>query len=267
MPHQCTLTERDGAILRVKLNRPEKLNALSLQLVAELAEIAADVRNDSAIRAVLLTGAGRAFCTGADLKDPALTGGTGHPGGALVAQTMRSVMNPMIQQWYRLPVPVVVAVNGIASGAGVSLALVGDIVIATESASFSLPFIPKLGIIPDLGATFGLPQRLSAARIKGLMLLGKDVPARTAAEWGLIWDCVEDNAFNAHVTGLSRQLARGATSAIVALKSLLADGQGSALEAQLEREAQAQGTLADTADFREGLDAFRQKREPFFHGR
>jgi 2-(1,2-epoxy-1,2-dihydrophenyl)acetyl-CoA isomerase len=216
---------------------------------------------------VLLTGAGRAFCTGADLKDPALAGATGHPGGAHVAQTLRTVMNPMIQQWYRLPVPVVVAVNGVAAGAGVSLALAGDVVIATESASFSLPFIPRLGIIPDLGATFGLPQRLSVARIKGLTLLGKDVPARTAAEWGLIWDCVEDGAFNAHVTAVSRQLARGPTGAIAALKSLLADGQGSGLEAQLEREAEVQQALADTQDFAEGLNAFRQKREPLFRGR
>ena len=267
MPYHCTLTERDGAILRVRLNRPDKLNALSLQLVRELAEIAAEVRNDPTVRAVLLTGSGRAFCTGADLKDPALAGETGHPDGTLVAHLLRTVMNPMIQQWYRLPVPVVVAVNGVAVGAGISLALVGDIVIATESASFSLPFIPRLGIIPDLGATFGLQQRLSVARIKGLTLLGKDVPARVAAEWGLIWDCVEDNAFNAHVTAVTRQLARGPTSAIVALKSLLADGQGASLEAQLEREAQVQATLADSQDFHEGLDAFRQRREPFFRGR
>ncbi len=265
MAHQHTL-ERDGAVLRVKLNRPDKLNALSGQLVRELSEVAAIVRSDTAIRAVLLTGGGRAFCTGADLKDPELTSESGHPDGAHVAHTLRTVMNPMIQQWHRLPVPVVVAVNGLATGAGVSLALVGDIVIATESASFSLPFIPKLGIIPDLGATFGLMQRLGIARLKGLTLLGADIPARTAAEWGLIWDCVEDGAFHAHATALARDLARGPTSAIVALKSLLADGQALGLEAQLEREAQVQALLADTQDFREGLEALRQKRPPSFRG-
>jgi 2-(1,2-epoxy-1,2-dihydrophenyl)acetyl-CoA isomerase len=267
MTHQCTLTERDNAVLRVTLNRPEKLNALSLQLVTELSEIADDIRNDATIRAVLLTGAGRAFCTGADLKDPGLAGLTGHPARAQVSHALRSTMNPMMQRWYRLPVPVVVAVNGVAAGAGVSLALVGDIVTATESATFSLPFATRLGIIPDLGATFGLPRHLSAARIKGLTLLGGDIPARTAVEWGLIWSYVGDNVFADHATATARQLARGPTRAIAALKTILADGKGASLESLLEREADLQSLLADTDDFREGLDAFREKREPNFRGK
>ena len=267
MAHQCILAQRDGAVLRVTLNRPDKLNALNLQLVTELAEVAADVRWDGTVRAVLLTGSGRAFCTGADLKDSALSGEPGKPAGAHVAHTMRTVINPMIQHWYRLPVPVVVAVNGMVTGAGISLALAGDIVVATESASFSLPFIPRLGIIPDLGATFSLPQRISAARVSGLALLGEPISARMAAEWGLIWASVGDDAFNAHATALSHRLASAPTRAIVAMKTLLADGPGQSLEAQLEREAQIQGALADTQDFQEGMGAFRDKRDPKFEGR
>jgi len=267
MRNPFTLVERDGATLRVTLNRPDKLNALSLQMASELARIAADVRNDATIRAVLLTGTGRAFCTGADLSDPAIAGPSGYPGGELIAKTLLTTVNPMMQQWYRLPVPVVVAVNGVAAGAGVSLALVGDIVTAAESASFTLQFIPRLGIVPDLGATFGLPQRISVARMKGLALLGNTLPARKALEWGLIWDCVEDLALHNHSLALARQLARGPTSAIAAFKSMLADGQSASLEAQLEREAQIQKVLADTQDFHEGLTAFRQKRDPSFHGK
>jgi 2-(1,2-epoxy-1,2-dihydrophenyl)acetyl-CoA isomerase len=258
---------RDGAVLRVVLNRPSKLNALSLELVTQLTAAAAEVRADSGIRAVLLSGTGRAFCTGADLTDAALVGGGGAPLGDEVAERMETSMNPLMRSWYRLPVPVVVAVNGIAAGAGVSLALVGDIVTAATSATFSLPFIPKLGLVPDLGATWGLPLRLGAARVKGLSLLGTPLPARTAVEWGLIWDCVEDASLDSHASALAQQLANGPTAAIAGLKSLLADGVGASLEAQLEREALVQRSLGDSHDFREGLAAFRGKRAPQFRGK
>jgi len=268
MSQPTVRTERTGAILRVTLDRPEKLNALNLPLIAELTRIAADVHGDPTVRAVVLTGAGRAFCAGADLKDPELAGGDGtRPDGTHVARTLRNSVNPMIEQWYRLPVPVIVAVNGVASGAGVSLALVGDIVTAAESASFGLPFISRLGIVPDLGATYGLPQRLSAARIKGLALLGESISAQVAAEWGLIWNCVADAELAGHVNALAERLANGPTCAIAALKSLLADAPGTSLVVQLERETLAQGKLADSEDFHEGLEAFRQKRTPKFHGR
>jgi 2-(1,2-epoxy-1,2-dihydrophenyl)acetyl-CoA isomerase len=260
-------TTRDGAVLRVVLNRPEKLNALSLQLVTQLAAAAENIRADSSIRAVLLTATGRAFCTGADLTDNALLSEKFTTLGEEVAERMRTLMNPLIQSWYRLPVPVVAAVNGIAAGAGVSLALVADIVIAAASATFSLPFVPRLGLVPDLGATYGLPQRLSTARLRGLALLGTPLSARTAVEWGLIWEAVEDASLDSHATALARQLASGPTAAIAGLKSLLADGGANSLEAQLEREAVIQRAVADSADFREGLEAFRHKRAPGFLGK
>jgi 2-(1,2-epoxy-1,2-dihydrophenyl)acetyl-CoA isomerase len=260
----CT---RDGALLRVTLNRPEKLNALSLELVTQLARVATDIGNDASIRSVLITGAGRAFCTGADLTDTALVSGTGGSLGEEVSQRLRASMNPLMLSWYRLPVPVVAAVNGIAAGAGVSLALVADIVTAAESATFSLPFVPRLGLVPDLGATYGLPQRLSSARVRGLSLLGTPISARTAVEWGLIWDCVEDSMLAAHASALAQQLAEAPTAAIAGLKSLLTASDDASLETQLEREALVQRALADSEDFREGLAAFRQKRPPRFRGR
>jgi 2-(1,2-epoxy-1,2-dihydrophenyl)acetyl-CoA isomerase len=260
------ITNRDGAVLRVVLNRPEKLNALSLGLVTQLAAAAENIRADPSIRAVLLTATGRAFCTGADLTDSALLSEKFTSLGEEVAERMRSVMNPLMQSWYRLPVPVVAAVNGITAGAGVSLALTADIVVAAASATFSLPFVPRLGLVPDLGATFGLTQRLSTARLRGLALLGTPINAHTAVEWGLIWETVEDAALESHALALAQQLASGPTAAIVGLKSLLADGAAS-LEAQLEREAVIQRALADSEDFREGLAAFRQKRTPVFRGK
>jgi 2-(1,2-epoxy-1,2-dihydrophenyl)acetyl-CoA isomerase len=261
------ITTRDGPVLRVMLNRPEKLNALSFELVGQLATVATDVRADPGIRAVLLTGRGRAFCTGADLTDTALASGNRASLGEEVAERLRVAMNPLIQSWYRLPVPVVAAVNGIAAGAGVSLALVGDVITAAASATFSLPFIPRLGLAPDLGATYGLPLRLSDARVRGLSLLGTPISARTAVEWGLIWDCVEDASLDSHASALAQQLATSATAAIAGLKSLLLDGRNSSLEAQLEREALVQRVLGDSDDFHEGLTAFRQKRPPQFRGK
>jgi 2-(1,2-epoxy-1,2-dihydrophenyl)acetyl-CoA isomerase len=258
---------RDGALLRVVLNRPEKLNALSLELVAQLSAAAVDIHNDPSIRAVLLTGTGRAFCTGADLNDTALVSGGSGSLGDEVAERLRTSMNPLMQSWYGLPVPVVAAVNGIAAGAGVSLALAADVVIAAASATFSLPFIPRLGLVPDLGATYGLPQRLSDARVRGLSLLGTPISARTAVDWGLIWDCVEDAALEAHALALTKQLANGPTAAMAGLKSLLAQGGGASLQEQLEREAVVQRSLADSEDFREGLAAFREKRAPGFRGK
>ncbi len=261
------ITNRDGAVLRVVLNRPDKLNALSLGLVTQLAAAAENIRVDRSIRAVLLSATGRAFCTGADLTDTALLSEKFTSLGEEVAERMRSVMNPLMQSWYRLPVPVVAAVNGIAAGAGVSLALVADIVIGAASATFSLPFVPRLGLVPDLGATYALPQRLSTARLRGLALLGTPITARTAVEWGLIWEAVEDTSLDSHAMAIAQQLATGPTAAIAGLKTLLADGGAGGLEAQLEREAVIQRALADSEDFREGLAAFRHKRAPAFRGR
>ncbi len=267
MQYETLLFERRGAVAHVTLNRPERLNALDQQLVAELTAAAAAIAADPAIRAAVLSGAGRAFCAGADLMRGGVRDAADGDRGAAVGASMREQFNPMISAWYRLPVPVVAAVNGIAAGAGVSLALVGDIVLAARSASFAQLFAPKLGLMPDLGSTFHLARMVGTARAKGLALLGDPLPAEEAARWGLIWACCDDAALPAEAQSIAERFARGPTQAYRRIKAVFNDAAPRSLEEQLEREAVLQTELADTEDFAEGLSAFLAKRPPQFQGR
>jgi len=268
------LVERHESLLSVTLNRPERLNALNQAMVDELKEVAESAAADKAVRAVLLTGAGRAFCSGADLLEGQLLGtseasaavGRAPSPGERVAQSLRQHFNPMVLAWWNLTVPVVVAVNGVAAGAGASLALAGDLVLAGQSASFVQLFAPKVGLMPDLGSTFYLPRLVGTARAKGLALLGEPLSAPDAAAWGLIWGCVPDEALHERAVSLARRLATGPTQAFRAIKQTFNDQPAASLAEQLEREAQLQPVLADTRDFAEGLTAFRAKRAPRFSG-
>ncbi len=257
--------ERRDSIAYVTLNRPTKLNALSLGMVDDLRAAAETIAADSRMRAVLLTGAGRAFCSGADLTGDFLSG-AGGGFGASIGVGLREHFNPMVNAWYELPVPVVVAVNGVAAGAGVSLALLGDIVLAARSASFLQLFAPKLGLMPDLGSTFHLARLVGTARAKGLALLGEALTAADAAQWGLIWACVEDAALPEQAQLLARRLAAGPTQAYKRIKQVFNEPDGRSLQEQLAREASAQAELADTEDFGAALAAFRSKRAPSFTG-
>jgi len=269
--------ERRDAIAAVTLNRPDRLNALNESLIAELRAAAAAISADADVRAVLLTGSGRAFCSGADLMRGGIldigtaNGATANPvsisPGAAVGASLRDHFNPMVSAWYDLPVPVVVAVNGIAAGAGASLALSGDLVLAGRSAKFLQLFAPKLGLLPDLGSTFHLPRLVGTARAKGLALLGGELSASQAAEWGLIWACVDDAALADEALTLAQTLAAGPTQAYARIKAVLNVGLPHRLDEQLAIETEAQAALADTEDFSEGLLAFRGKRAPRFKGR
>jgi len=267
MSYQTLNVEWVDSVARVTMNRPEKLNAFSRELIAELIDAAAAIRANSAIRAVLLTGAGRGFCAGADLAPGGLLGDKTKSIGQNVGAVLRSQFNPMIQSWNDLPLPVVVAVNGIAAGAGVSMALVGDIVVAARSATFVQLFAPKLGLIPDLGATFHLPRMLGTARAKGLALLGEPLSAADAVAWGLIWECVDDDALQARALEIARRLAAGPTQAYRRIKLMFNAEPPADLAGQLAIEALAQEQLGDTADFLEGVTAFKDKRAPTFTGR
>ncbi|HLW25358.1 MAG TPA: enoyl-CoA hydratase-related protein [Steroidobacteraceae bacterium] len=265
-PTTLTLERRDS-LLTVTLNRPERLNALNRILVDELREVATHVASEGTVRAVLLSGAGRAFCSGADLlEDQLLAASSGPSAGERVARSLREHFNPMVLAWWNLSVPVVVAVNGVAAGAGASLALAGDIVIAARSASFVQLFAPKVGLMPDLGSTYYLPRLVGTARAKGLALLGEPLSAADAASWGLIWRCVPDEELLDQATALAQRLASGPTQAFRAIKRVLNDEPAASLAEQLEREAVEQPRLADTHDFAEGLSAFRDKRPPRFTG-
>ena len=266
MEYATLLFERRERVAHVTLNRPERLNALNLQLVEDLRAAAAAVEADEQIRAVLLTGAGRAFSSGADLmQDDFLEASQGSLGENIGAG-LRRHFNPMVSAWYDLSVPVVVAVNGVAAGAGMSLALVGDIVLAARSATFLQLFAPKVGLMPDLGSTYYLPRLVGTARAKGLTLLGDALSAADAAQWGLIWACIEDDALLEHALGLAQRFAAGPTQAFKRIKKMFNQQPAPTLSDQLALEAAAQAQLGDTRDFAEGVRAFRGKRAPQFSG-
>jgi 2-(1,2-epoxy-1,2-dihydrophenyl)acetyl-CoA isomerase len=267
MPFDTLRFERSEGIAYVALNRPERLNALNLALIADLRNAAAAIDADPAVRAVVLTGSGRAFCSGADLMGDDFISDPERSRGENIRSRLQDHFNPMVTDWYRLRVPVVVAVNGIAAGAGVSLALVGDIVVAARSASFLQLFAPKLGLMPDLGSTFHLPRLVGTARAKGLALLGDALTAADAANWGLIWACVDDEVLQSQADSFARRLATGPTQAFRRIKAIFNVELPRTLDEQLAVEAQAQAELGDTEDFAEGVQAFRLKQAPKFKGK
>jgi 2-(1,2-epoxy-1,2-dihydrophenyl)acetyl-CoA isomerase len=259
--------ERRGAVLTVSLNRPQKLNSLSSGLLSDLDACADEIGRDRSVRAVVLTGAGRAFCAGADLSDEGSAPAAGQTLGQWVEERLRAQFNPVVRKWTSLPVPLVVGVNGIAAGAGVSLALLGDLTLAARSASLAVLFTAKLGLAPDMGATHLLPARIGVARTRLLAMTGRAITAEEAERIGLIAECVDDALLSARVAELADELASGPTEAYLAVRELTADGATRDLAEQLEREAAAQRRLGDTRDFAEGVAAFRQKRRPRFQGR
>jgi len=265
MTYETLVYERRGAVAHITLNRPEVLNGLNGAMFSDLNAVFDTVAADTLVRAVLLTGAGRAFCSGADLSAPrdAPAGGTIGDG---VAENMHAVINPLIMRITTLGKPVVAAVNGVTAGGGVGLALACDIVIAAKSASFIQVFGPKLGIVPDMGCTWFLPRLVGRARATGLALLGDRLPAEKAAEWGLIWAVVEDGALMAEAGAIAERLAAGPTRGFGLIKKAFDAAQGNDLGRQLGVEAESQRIAFGTQDTIEGITAFLQKRAANFTG-
>jgi 2-(1,2-epoxy-1,2-dihydrophenyl)acetyl-CoA isomerase len=255
------LLQRDGAIARLILNRPDKLNSLTLDMLGELSAALTDLDSDDTVRAVVLTGTGRGFCAGQDLNDHEAMDDT-----RAVRAVVERHYNPVIRQIRALPQPVIAAVNGIAAGAGCSLALACDIAIATDSAKFTNAFI-NIGLIPDCGGSYFLPRMVGQARALGLSLLGEPIDARTAAEWGLVWKSVPDADFSKEVEALARRLAEMPTAAIALIKHAINVSGHHSLEQQLAVEAELQAQAAETEDYQEGRTAFLGKRKPRFIGR
>jgi len=264
MSQEPLLCERDGDVAILRFNIPARLNPLTMPLQQALRAALARLRDAGDVGALVLTGAGRSFCVGADLGSMGADAGADASLGQRTADAMEALSNPLIEDLRSLPFPVVSAVNGAAAGAGVGIALAADVVLAARSAYFYLPFMPRLGIVPDLGTTWFLERLVGRARALGLSMLGERLPAEQAAQWGLIWSCVDDGALQAQALALAQRLARLPAHAAVELRAAYESAARQPLADQLRYEAQRQRELIDRPTFAEGVQAFLEKREPVF---
>ncbi len=251
----------DGASARLTLNRPDRLNSFNGVMHDELRDALSRTVGDGA-RVLVLTGAGRGFCAGQDLGDRQVA-----PDGsrADLGDSIERHYKPLVLALRSQPIPVVAAVNGVAAGAGASIALACDLVIAARSASFIQAFC-RLGLVPDSGATWFLPRLVGPARALGLAMLGERLDAATAAAWGLIWRCVDDAEFPAAVDQLAGELAAAPTRALLRTRQALDGAWGRTLTEQLDVERDFQRELGRSADYAEGIAAFAAKRAPRFTG-
>jgi 2-(1,2-epoxy-1,2-dihydrophenyl)acetyl-CoA isomerase len=253
---KLVIVETEGGICRITLNRPAVMNALNRDLRTELT---AALRGGWSARVIVLSGSGRGFCSGQDLTDAEGLDAAGFEA------TLNDEYVPMIRAIVDAPVPVIAAVNGVAAGAGANLALACDLVIAAESAVFIQAFA-RIGLIPDAGGTSFLPRRVGLQRAMGAALLAEPVGARQAEAWGMIWEAVPDDRFAEVVAARATKLAAGPTGAFGALKQALRGAFDQPLEAQLALEARLQGVCGASADFREGVAAFQEKRPARYTG-
>lgn len=262
------LRTTQDAVVTLTLNRPHVLNALDTSLAAALRqaleEIEAQVRAGR-VRAVILTGAGRGFCAGADLSDPQMRSSEGGPAADL-GDYLRRNYHALVEQMRALPAPIITAVNGSAAGAGMSLALAGDIVLAGHSASFLQAF-SRIGLIPDAGSTYFLPRLVGESRARALAILADKISADQAMQIGLVWQVVPDEALQQAALAMATRLATMPTRAYGFIKEALNQSLQNDLAAQLEVEARLQSLAGQTEDFREGVAAFLGKRPPVFKGR
>ena len=251
-----------GAVARLRLSRPEVRNALTPELFRSLADHVRRLGADSQVRAIILTGSGSAFCSGADLA----AGASGAETPDIEA-AMRENVTPLIKHIAECPKPVIAAVNGTATGGGVGLALAADIVLAARSASFICPFGPRLGLVPDAGSSWFLPRLVGHSRALGIVLLGDRISAEQAEAWGLIWQCVDDALLEETALSIAQRLAAGPTRSFAMLKQLMRSSYEHGLPEQLSLEAELQAKALGTDDAAEGIRAFLEKRAPKFSGR
>jgi 2-(1,2-epoxy-1,2-dihydrophenyl)acetyl-CoA isomerase len=257
------LIDRQPGVLRLTLNRPEVLNAFNLDLARALQAALEDAARDASIRAIVLTGSGRGFCAGQDLASVPMGDGIPMPD---LGDTVRDQYNPIIARIRSIEKPVICAVNGVAAGAGANLALACDIVLAASEASFIQSFT-KIGLIPDSGGTYLLPRLVGMARASALMLLADKISATQAREWGMIWQVCEGGTVVEQAMALAATLATQPTRAFGLTKRLLDASFDHDLATQLAMEEALQREAGTTADFKEGVQAFLQKRKPAFEGR
>jgi 2-(1,2-epoxy-1,2-dihydrophenyl)acetyl-CoA isomerase len=251
----------DAAVARLTLNRPERLNAFNIRMHTEVADALSRIEASATARVLLLTGAGRAFCAGQDLSERDVDAGPldlGHSTG--------TYYNPLVRRLVALPLPVICAVNGVAAGAGVNIALACDLVLARRSAKFVQAFA-AIGLIPDAGGTWSLPHMIGQTRALGFTLTGEALPADTAEKWGLIWKAIDDAAFDSEVERLVERLACAPTASLAAAKQAIRGAWSTTLDGQLEIERALQHKCGLSEDYKEGVSAFKARCAPNFTGR
>ena len=248
----------DDRIARITLNRPDRLNSFTRQMHGELAE-ALDAA--AAARVIIITGAGRGFCAGQDLNDRDVASGE----AVDLGDTVEASWNPLIRRLAAMPQPVIARVNGVAAGAGANIALACDLVVAAKSAKFIQSFA-ALGLIPDSGGSWHRPRLVGQARALGLALTGDPLSAEKAADWGLIWKCVDDDALDSTVDALAAKLATLPPLGLAAIKAIIRTSWSRTLDQELDLQADEMRRLGFTADYREGVAAFLEKRPATFTG-
>lgn len=262
MSYNNILFQVERGVATLTLNRPDSLNSFTSEMHSEIRQVMKQVRQDRAIRCLLLTGAGRGFCAGQDLNDRAVAPGEAMPD---LSQSIKQNYNPLVRTLMTLDKPVICAVNGVAAGAGANIALACDIVLAARSANFIQGF-SKIGLIPDSGGTWTLPRLAGRARAMGMAMLSGKLSAEQAAQWGLIWQVVDNEKLMDEANAMAQHLATQPTKGLALTKRAINAAGGNSLDQQLDLECDLQYIAGCSHDYREGVTAFVGKRKPEFKG-
>lgn len=263
MTYETLLFSIENNIARITLNQPERINAITAGMHEELRDVFTHLEKPASARCVIITGAGRGFCSGQDLTERKASGTDERRD---LSQSLQQNYNPLIKRMAALPIPIIAAVNGVAAGAGASLALAADIVLAGHTTKWVQAFV-NIGLVPDAGGTYVLPRRVGLARALGMTLIGAPVTGKQAADWGLIWASVEDEKLIEEAEALAQTIAAKAPLALASIKKIMRTSLDNGLAEQLDLEAEFQRRCGYTDDYQEGIASFLEKRTPTFQGK